>query len=68
MVCLKNGKAENIKLQADLEDKNIELSFALREKKRLWKENREKDYILEGCGSCEQSKMSRIGKPSLTNI
>ena len=68
MACLKNAKVENIKLQADLEDKNIELSFALQEKRRLWRENREKDYILEGHGSCEQSNKSRIEKSNLTNI
>ena len=68
MACLKNANVENIKLQADLEDKNIPLSFALQEKKRLWRDNREKDRLLEGHGSYEQSKRSRIENSSLTNL
>ena len=43
-----------------LEDKNIELSFALQEKKIILQENRVKDRLLESRRSLEQSKRSRI--------
>ena len=67
MACFKNAKAENINLRANMEDKEIELSFALQEKKKLLQEIRVRDCLLESRDFLEQSKRLRIENSGASN-
>ncbi|CAI8593477.1 unnamed protein product [Vicia faba] len=60
VTCFKNVMAENLKLHTRKEEMDVDMSFALQGKKKLMKEVKLKNQLLEKHGLLERSKRPRV--------